>query len=195
MIRAKSRLTFSAVGSQRIVCPNRAVKDLFYRYWFWHFDNIEDFAFPIESQQKAIDELAAGNVHPILEFVSDTLSSSVGVHVHAHVDETAIQFALAMALNTSTCYKVTLEEEALVVGFTDLILKPNNHNSSMPGWVIELKYVKKSETTEHVISSKIAEAEEQLIRYSAAENVKSIPNLRRVAAVFSGTELANVKVF
>ena len=188
-------LTFSAVGSQRIVCPNRAVKDLFYRYWFWHFDNIEDFAFPIESQQKAIDELAAGNVRPILEFVSDTLSSSVGVHVHAHVDETAIQFALAMALNTSTCYKVTLEEEALGVGFTDLILKPNIQNSSTPGWVIELKYVKKSETTEHVISSKIAEAEEQLIRYSSAENVKSIPNLRRAAAVFSGTELASVKVF
>ena len=192
-------LTFSAIGSQRIVCPNRAVKDLFYRYWFWHFDNIEDFAFPIESQQKAIDELAAGNVRPILEFVSDTLSSSVGVHLHAHVDETAIQFALAMALNTSTCYKVTLEEEALGVGFTDLILKPNNHNSSMPGLVIELKYVKnsetKSETTEYVISSKIAEAEEQLIRYSAAENVKSIPNLRRVAAVFSGAELASVKVF
>ena len=69
----------------------------------------------------------------------------------------------------------------------------------MPGLVIELKYVKnsetKSETTEYVISSKIAEAEEQLIRYSAAENVKSIPNLRRVAAVFSGAELASVKVF
>ena len=81
------------------------------------------------------------------------------------------------------------------MGFTDLILKSNNHNSSTPGWVIELKYVKKSETTEHVISSKIAEAEEQLIRYSSAENVKSIPNLRRAAAVFSGTELASVKVF
>ncbi len=188
-------LTFSSVGSRRMKCPNLVVKDLFYRYWFWRFERMQDFAFPSDSQKFAIEALATGDVRPILEFVSETLSQSVGVHVHAHVDETAIQFALAMALNTSAHYRVTLEEEALGVGFTDLMLKPSSENSDIPGWIIELKYVKKSETTEQTIAAKIAEAEEQLNRYSGAENIKCIPNLRRVAAVFSGTALKGVKVF
>ena len=186
-------LTFSPVGARRMACPNRVLKDLFYRYWCWRFGNMMDFGFPVKRREIAIEALAAGDVRPILELVSETLSRAVGVH--AHVDETAIQFALAMALNTSAHYCVTLEEEALGVGFTDLMLKPSSENSDIPGWIIELKYVKKSETTEQIIEAKIAEAEEQLNRYSGAENIKCIPNLRRVAAVFSGTALKGVKVF
>lgn len=51
------------------------------------------------------------------------------------------------------------------------------------------------ETTEQIIEAKLTEAEEQLNRYSGAENIRCIPNLRRVAAVFSGTALKGVKVF
>ena len=65
----------------------------------------------------------------------------------------------------------------------------------MAGWLIEFKYLKKSEAKQTAIDAKLDEAAEQLTRYAAAENIANIPNLRKAAVVFAGTELKGLKVF
>ena len=188
-------LTLSSEEPETLVCPNRAVKDLFFQYWFWRVEHLQELDFPVERLKKIMATLANGEAYPLFEFVSEALSNAVGVHALSHLNEIAIQMATYMAVNTNSIYKGAAEEEALGVGFTDLILRPNEKHPDAVGWVMEFKYLKKSEATEQAVAAKIAEAEEQLKRYSRAENIANIAHLRRAAVVFSGTELKGLRVF
>lgn len=80
-------------------------------------------------------------------------------------------------------------------GFTDLVLRSYQRRPDVAGWMIEFKYLKKSEARQSAIDTKLSKAEEQLNRYATAENIASIPNLKKAAVVFSGTELKGLKVF
>ena len=188
-------LTFSSEESGALVCPNRAVKDLFFQYWFWRIEHLQELDFPVESQKEIVSALTKGDARPLFEFVAEALSNAVGVHALRHLNESAIQMATFMAVNTNPVYKGTAEEEALGAGFTDLILRPNKRHPDAAGWVIEFKYLKKSEATKEAVDAKLEEAEEQLNRYSRAENIANIQNFRRAAVVFSGTDLKGLKVF
>ena len=188
-------LTFSQDISDHLVCPNVAVKDLFFKYWFKRIGKTDGLSFPPVELRTTMKTLELGNIEPFLTFVSNRLTQCVGSHAHGHLNEMAIQLAVCMAVNTAWNYKVTAEEEAFGAGFTDLVLRPNARNPKAVGWVIEFKYLKRSETTEEALDAKIAEAEAQLTRYSRAQNIANIPNLRRAAVVFSGTALKGLKVF
>ena len=187
-------LTHSSNGSSDLVCPCRAVKELFFRYWFSRFENMQDFFMPLVNRKLAIEALAEGEASPMLELVSQTLSRMAGRNGCADIDETTVLFALAMSLHMSPFYQVLLERGMRGAGSACLILKPNRAHSGIAGWIIDLQNVRKSEATEQVVEAKIAEAEDRLSQYSTAEDVVCIPNLRRAAAVFSGTELKRVKV-
>lgn len=187
-------LTFSGKAPDLLVCPNLAVKEVFFKYWFRRIGKTEDLTFPPTALKKAVDSLKAGDAKPLLEFVSDRLNRFVGGHVHAHLNETAVQLAVCMALCTEGDYRVTAEEEALGEGYTDMILRPSHGKPNIAGWLIEFKYLKKTEATPEAVDEKINEACEQLARYSKAENVADIAQLHRAAAVFSGTKLVGLRV-
>ena len=188
-------LTFPQENSSRLVCPNLAVKEVFFNYWFQWIGKGNRLSFPSSDLARAMQKLESGDAAPILKLVSERLTQCVGSHAHAHLSETVIQFAVCMALNTSWNYKVTVEEEATGSGFTDLVLRPNKRRPDVAGWLIEFKYLKKSEAKQTAIDAKLDEAAEQLTRYAAAENIANIPNLRKAAVVFAGTELKGLKVF
>ena len=188
-------LTFSADNAKYLVCPNRAVKELFFKYWFWRVEHLQqEVNFFQDDQKQAVASLAGGDVRPLLQFVAEALSQSVGVHALTHLNETAIQMAVHMAVNTNSVYKVTAAEEALGVGHADLVLRPNPQHPDAAGWLIEFKYLRKSEAKQPAIDSKLSEAEAQLNRYASAENMANIPNLKKAAVVFAGTELKGLKV-
>lgn len=188
-------LTFSPDDDDLLTCPNLAVKEVFFKYWFRLLNKDNALSFPSTPLGKAMVGLEKGEVKPLLQFVGERLSQCVGGHVHAHLSETAIQLAVAMAVSTSRSYQVTAEEEALGAGYTDLIMRPAKGYETAPGWLIEFKYLKKSDASQASVDAKLLEAVAQLERYSNAENIKAIPNLRRAAAVFAGTELQALKVF
>ena len=188
-------LTLSSEKPARLVCPNRVVKALFFRYWFERIHSFQELAFPVAGRKKASAALCGGDVRPLLELVAEALRKAAEGPAAAHINETAIGLAVAMVMNTDAVYRVTAEEEALGAGYTDLILRPGKGYPEAAGWVIEFKYLKKSEVTKSALEAKLSEATEQLERYSKAENIAAIPNLRRAAAVFSGAELMALKVF
>lgn len=187
-------LTFSSEAPDYLVCPNLAVKDVFFKYWFRRIGKNDDLTFPPTELKKAIDSLKNGDPESLMNYVGNRLNRCVGGHVHAHINETAIQLAVCMALSTEGDYLVSAEEEALGAGYTDLILRPASSHLDAAGWVIEFKYLKKSEATPNLVEAKIAEASRQLKRYSKASNIESISNLRLAAAVFAGTELKACRV-
>lgn len=187
-------LTFSSKSMDCLVCPNLAVKEIFFKYWFRRIGKTDDLSFPPSQLKQAINKLKTGDPKPLMTLVSDRLHRCVGGHVYAHLNETAIQLAVCMALITESEYLVTAEEEAFGAGYTDLILRPTGSNPDAAGWLIEFKYLKKSDATPELVEAKIQEANEQLVRYSKAPNIEAIANLRRVVAVFSGTELKACRV-
>lgn len=179
----------------RLACPNPVVKSLFFQFWFRRFGKRNDLSFPIMPLQEAVASLEAGDARPLLDFVSDRLQKCVGDHVHAHLNETAIQLAVCMAMNTVPDYSVTVEEEALGEGFTDLVLRPGASRSGVPAWLMEFKYLKKGAFTQAAAAAKLSEAKAQLERYSASDNMAALPDLRRAAVLFCGTELVAHEVF
>ena len=187
-------LTFSSEAPDYLVCPNLAVKEVFFKYWFRRIGKNDDLTFPPTELKKAIDSLKIGDPESLMNYVGNRLNRCVGGHVHAHINETAIQLAVCMALSTEGDYLVTAEEEALGAGYADLILRPASSHPDAAGWVIEFKYLKKSESTPNLVEAKIAEASRQLKRYSKASNIESISNLHLAAAVFAGTELKACRV-
>lgn len=187
-------LTFSSEAPDYLVCPNLAVKEVFFKYWFRRIGKHDDLTFPPTELKKAIDSLKNGDPESLMNYVGNRLNRCVGGHVHAHINETAIQLAVCMALSTEGDYLVSAEEEALGSGYTDLILRPASSHPNAAGWLIEFKYLKKSESTPNLVEAKIAEASRQLKRYSKASNIESISNLHLAAAVFAGTELKACRV-
>lgn len=191
-------LTFAPNDKNRLICPNQAVKEQFFRFWFQRICRFKNPYLPAEDLKSAEKCLTAGNIRPLLDFVSAMLGRSAGAHIHAHLNETAIQLAALMAMSTSDTYQATAEEEALGAGFTDLVLRPREEHPEATGWLIEFKYVKAGKADakgEAAVAEKLDEAVAQLERYSAAENIAAIPNLHRAAAVFAGTELRALKTF
>ena len=187
-------LTFSSEAPDYLVCPNLAVKEVFFKYWFRRIGKRDDLTFPPTELKKAIDSLKNGNPESLMNYVGNRLNRCVGGHVHAHINETAIQLAVCMALSTERDYLVSAEEEALGAGYTDLILRPASSHPNAAGWLIEFKYLKKSESTPEQVEAKIEEAGRQLKRYSKASNIEAISNLHLAAAVFAGTELKACRV-
>lgn len=187
-------LTFSGESPDRLICPNAAVKEVFFKYWFRWIGQLDGLSFPSTDLQSALERLEAGDIEPFLTFVSERMTQCAGTHAHIHMNEAVIQFAVSMAVNVAWHYKATAEEEALGAGFTDLILRPTQKHPKAAGWLIEFKYLKKSEATPDAIAAKLAEAEAQLKRYALAENIATIPNLHRAAVVFSGTTLKGLKI-
>ena len=187
-------LTFSSEAPDYLVCPNLAVKDVFFKYWFRRIGKKDDLTFPPTELKKAIDSLKNGDPESLMNYVGNRLNRCVGGHVHAHINETAIQLAVCMALSTERDYLVSAEEEALGAGYTDLILRPASSHPTAAGWLIEFKYLKRSESTPNLVEAKIEEASRQLKRYSKASNIEAISNLHLAAAVFADTELKACRV-
>ncbi len=59
---------------------------------------------------------------------------------------------------------------------------------------MELKHLKKSAGTETAVKTALAKAMVQAKGYAACSSLKSIPNLKCVAAVFVGTQLKELAV-
>ena len=197
-------LTFAPGGGYHLVCPNEVLKAQFFQIWFRRICRIKAPFLPAESLKNAEEHLASGDLRPLLDLVSamlrkgDDTETGAGELIPAHLVETAIPLAALMALNTSDLYRGSAEEAATDSGSTRLVLRPRESRPDAAGWVIEFKFVKAGKAdakSEAVVAEKLDEAVAQLERDSGTENIAAIPNLRRAAAVFAGTELRALKTF
>lgn len=95
---------------------------------------------------------------------------------------------------TNPVYEIELEMEAKGSGYCDLLFRPKSSTpTGTASHLIELKYLKKTEGSEMIVQRTMEEAVDQLLRYADVELAKSLPNLRKTAAVFVGLELAAVR--
>lgn len=171
-------LTPSTDSPDLLVCPNPALREVFFKYCFRRLSKRDDLSFPPTALKKAIEGLKAGEAEPLLKLVSDRLSRCLAGNADLHLNERAVLLAVSMALCTQPDYRVTAAENADDAGCARLILQPRV-NPDTAGWLIEFK---------------VCESAEGAPEMTPTTDVKTNPNLRRAVALFSGAELKACRV-
>ncbi len=187
-------LTFVKGNPKQLIVPNRAIGIQFFEYYFKNVLQAPDSTFDNKEFEAADKALCEGNPEPWLRLTDARLNEDSGIHVSAHISEAALQMVLSATLWFSPNYRGRLEFESRGEnsGYIDLLLKPRNPKFS--SYVIELKHLTK-DAKEDEVKTALDEAKNQAERYANGEEIKEIPNLKRLAVVYTGLKLNRLEVF
>ncbi len=188
-------LSYNAQGRLRV--PNRTVKQLMYSYLREGYEDVEVFNVDLLHFAGLMRKLAyQGDWQPVFQFLADEVEKQTAIRDYL-TGEKVIQTFLLAYMNI-TDYYLSRTEEEMGKGFVDLYLEPfwAKYQDLPYSYLIELKYIKRSEFTPALLAEKLAEAEAQLKQYARDPQVikRSGPaQLICVTLLFSGWELKEMK--
>ncbi len=139
-----------------------------------------------------------GEWKPLIEFIAENIKTQLTIR--DFIDgEAALRGFLTAYFNLSGFYIIKPEYE-FNKGFIDIFFKPHLHiYKDLPySYLLELKYIKRSEYTKKIEKAKLKEAKEQLLKYSKDKRItESIGNTKliKLAAIFNSWELVCLEEF
>ncbi len=175
--------------------PNKTVWAQFFEYYLIYLVGIEAFSLTNIDFTEAFSGLRQGNIESLLRTASEHLKRNRDFHTADHFDESELQTALLAIMFFSDDYKVHAVDEVFGNGEDYAVLVMRAKNEHWPSYLLKLSYLKRTHADDESISRSIASAKTQLERYSEAANLSSIPNLRRLVAVFADLKLKTVRDF
>ena len=183
-----------AHGVPRLGIPNQTVKRLMYGYLRDAYDDVGVFSVDVYTFSRLMRQMAyEGAWQPVLDFLRDALAEQTGIRDYMD-GEKVIHGFVAAHLSMIDQFMLHSEYE-LNKGYADLYLEPfvAQYSDMRYGYVLELKYLKRSETLdESLVADKLAEAELQLHGYLADPSLRRrYPSVQHLglAMVFHGWEL------
>ena len=181
-------------GMPRLGIPNQTVKRLMYGYLRDAYDDVGVFSVDVYAFFRLAQEMAYdGAWQPVLDFLRDALAEQTGIRDYMDGEKVVHGF-VAAHLSLSQYFLLHSEYE-LNKGYADLYLEPfvAQYSDMQFGYVLELKYVKRSESLdESVVADKVQEAVLQLRGYLTDPSLRRrYPSVRHIglAVVFHGWEL------
>ena len=181
-------------GMPRLGIPNQTVKRLMYGYLRDAYDDVGVFSVDVYTFFRLAQEMAYdGAWQPVLDFLRDALAEQTGIRDYMDGEKVVHGF-VAAHLSLSQYFLLHSEYE-LNKGYADLYLEPfvAQYPDMQFGYVLELKYLKRSESLdESVVADKVQEAVRQLRSYLADPSLpRRYPSVRHIglAVVFHGWEL------
>lgn len=184
-------LSYSENGE--LCIPNRTVRDLMYSFLREGYEDTGVFSPDLWRLAGLIRDMAyKGEWEPVFRFLAETVENQTSVRDYLS-GEKVIQTFLLAYLNITDYYLTKSEEEAQK-GFADIYLEPftAKYPDLKYGYLIELKYMKRSEFSEEKLKELSAEAKEQLKQYAADTRIvrrSSGTKLKCAALIFSGWEM------
>jgi len=188
-------------GMPRLAIPNQTVKQLMYGYLRDGYRDVEVFRVDLYRFEQLMLRMAnEGEWRPALEFLGSAIAQQTGIRDYI-AGEKVLQGFLAAYLSV-TDYYVFRSEAELGDGYADISLEPLlvRFPHLRHGYLIELKYLKRSEGVQSGapadkagVAAAVREATAQLERYLADERLaRQFPGVRftGLAVVFHGWELA-----
>ena len=182
-------------GMPRLAIPNQTVKQLMYGYLRDAYRDVEVFRVSMFRFEQLMARMAnQGEWRPALEFLGEAIAAQTGIRDYI-AGEKVVQGFLAAYLSVTDFYVFRSEAE-LGKGHADISLEPllARFPHLRHGYLIELKYLKRSEPAEEAgVAVAVREATGQLERYLADERLaRQFPGVRftGLAVVFHGWELA-----
>ena len=180
-------------GMPRLGIPNQTVKRLMYGFLRDAWDDVDVFSVDYYDLLRLTGDMAyEGAWRPALEYLSGAVARQTGIR--DYIDgEKVVQTFFAAYLGLTDHFVLHSERE-LNKGYADLYLEPftARHPDIGYGYVIEFKYVKRSEKLDESRTMASAqESMEQLRGYLADEGLRRNTSVRHLglAVVFHGWEM------
>ncbi len=189
--------TFSQEARPALIVPNRAVFTQFFEYYLKHILKAQKNLFNGLAFHEAFEAMAAGDPAPFFHLVCDRFDEKSGLHSHLHLQESDFQTLLFAGLLFTNRFHTELEVEirGLKKGYADLVITPVEGSDARYSYIVELKHLTKAEAAiAGSVDKALAAAKRQATKYAKGENLQSLPQLKRIAAVFVGTTLERLSV-
>jgi hypothetical protein len=178
-----------------LIVPNHTVQKLMYSYLREGYKDVNVFSMDLWHFANLVYNMAyLGEWQPVFQFLANEVEQQTSIRDYL-TGEKVVQTFLLAYLNV-TDYYTTRTEEEMGKGFVDLYLEPffPKYDDINYGYLIELKYIKRSELTDTLKQEKIDEASAQLQQYATDPRVtKNRGNLIGVMLVFCGWELVHLE--
>ena len=181
-------------GVPRLAIPNQTVRRLLYGYLRDAYRDVDVFSVNLLTFDRLLRRMAnEGAWEPAVAFLRDAIAAQTGIRDYMG-GEKVIQGFLAAYLSV-TDHFVFRSEAELGKGHADICLEPlvARYPHLRHGYLIELKYLKRSEGAGARVAAAVDEAAGQLRRYLADERLaRQYPAVRFIglAVVFHGWEMA-----
>ena len=186
-------------GRDELTIPNRTVRKLMYGYLREGYRDVNVFKVDLWRFANLIRDMAyRGAWEPVFRFLADEVEKQTSIRDYL-TGEKVIQTFLLAYLNVADYYTTRTEEE-MGKGFAYLYLEPfwPKYPDVKQRYLIEIKYIKRGEFTQDLLREKLAQAREQLERYSTDPRViegNEGAKLTCLALVFCGWELKVAREF
>ena len=181
-------------GTPRLAIPNQTVRRLLYSYLREGYRDVDVFSVDLLTCERLLRAMANdGAWRPVAAFLRDAVAAQTGIRDYMS-GEKVIQGFLAAYLGV-TDHFVFRSEAELGKGHADICLEPlvARYPHLRHGYLIELKYLKRSEGGgESRVAAAVGEAAAQLRRYLADERLaRQYPGVQftGLAMVFHGWEM------
>ena len=156
-----------------LTIPNQTVKRLMYGYLRDAYDDVGVFSVNLYRFEQLMMQMAnRGEWRPVLEFLAEAIARQTGIRDYI-AGEKVIQGFLAAYLSVADYYVFRSEAE-LGKGHADIALEPliARYPHLRRGYLIELKYLKRSEPADQAaVKAAAADAQAQLARYLTDERL------------------------
>jgi hypothetical protein len=175
--------------------PNRVIQELYYDYFIDIIEREHGLNRTVPKIQTALTQLSKdNNLLPFLDLIKVLIDKDLSLRDAQKFDEKHLKMLLIPYLSLSASHYVVSEPE-WENHYPDMVLLKRPNIETRYNFIIELKYIKKSdenkkdsETKEPYIEKVAREAREQMQKYIQTENARRIPNLKAWLIVLVGRE-------
>ena len=190
-------LTIKKSGFQTVFeIPNKITEVIYLKYLAEMVPKKNDYTIGISAQKKALSEMGEhGKIKTLTRLVSDFLAH-LSVRNTINFDEKYIKLIYMMLLSATEQYFV-YDEFPARQGYTDLIILKTPNSYAKHEYLIELKYIKKSEMKKNAIpeariEKAFLEGVQQINDYMQDKRMVNRPNLKKFVIVFLGFEVVKL---
>ena len=162
-------LTFRGVemGDSVLAVPNRAVWGLMYEYIREAYRDVDVFGIDIFDLAGFVREMAwLGKWKEFFDFLAKEVKEQTSIHDYLGKEKIVQGFLLAyMGISD---FLIPHTEAEMNKGYCDFFLEPflTKYPEIPFGYIIELKYIKRSDLTDSVLKKSITEAKTQIQKYA-----------------------------
>jgi Predicted AAA-ATPase/PD-(D/E)XK nuclease superfamily len=188
-------LTFAGEqgGLPLLRIPNLSIKDLLYGFIRDGFRDVNIFRVDPWRLSNLLSDMAyLGEWKPFFDFLAVAVKEQTSIRDYLS-GEKVIQGFLLSYLNVSNFF-LTWPEHEMGGGFVDFYLEPflARYPDMRFGYLVELKYIARSEYSPEKLKEKLAEAATQFKKYANDERIRKVADqvpLHCLLLVYSGWEL------
>jgi hypothetical protein len=165
--------------------PNYVIKTIMWEYIELSIKKKYNIKLDLNTLRKSIEDMAyEGKIEPYIDYISQNVLKMLSNRDMIKFDEKYIKVILFSYIVNSMAYRPISERET-ENGYIDIYLEKDIRMPDVKyEWLIELKYVKKSD--EKNIDAVIKEGEEQLKKYAESHQYKGKQNIKKALIIFIG---------